>query len=304
MQTVDLSTAPELFRGCGVPGRRMSDELLKLFSDNEKLLWRALCPSGVRLDFITDALEMNYALEFGQPVRQIFTSDIFVDGKLQTVDGAGVHNFKFVPGKKHIVIHLPHLVVLEKVALEISDGAMIEAASASEKRLLFCGDSICQGMVTSRPALALVPRVGAALNADYVNTSVGGARMSADHLKFTMAIPGDVIIMALGVNNAIGKTPYDEFKAETERTLAAMNDFPGGKVVVLPIPNVAPSTPDLDVYRNIIREAAAAYPAVKVVDGYDFYPAKAELYYDNTHPNDDGSAVYADFLTDVLKTLL
>lgn len=304
MKTVNLNEMPELFRGCIVPGRRMSDDLLKLFSSNEKSLWRALCPSGVRLDFITDAVEINYALEFGQPVRQIFTSDIFTDGVLQTVDGAGMHNLKFNPGKKHIIIHLPHLVVLEKITLEISDGATIEAAPQADKRLLFCGDSICQGMVTTTPSLALVPRIGEALNVDYINTSVGGARMSAEHLKLTMSASGDVIILALGVNNSIGKTPYDEFKAETERTMAVLNEFAGGKVVVLPIPNVAPSTPDLDMYRSMIRDAAAEYPTIKIVDGYEFYPAKAELYFDNTHPNDDGSAIYADSLAGVLKSML
>ena len=127
--------------------------------------------------------------------------------------------------------------------------------------------------------------------------------MSAEHLKYTMEIPGDILILALGVNDAIGKVSYDEFRAKTEETLAAMDEFSGKKLIILPIPNVAASTPDLAVYREIIRFAAASYPQIKLLDGYEFFPAQAELYFDNTHPNDAGSEIYAAALINVLKTL-
>ena len=257
----------------------------------------------MRLDFITDSAEMEYTPAFGKPVRQIFTSDIFIDGELTTVEGEGPHTLALKPGKKHIVIHLPHLVVFEGVELKISDDAVIEAAPGPAQRLLFCGDSICQGMVTTTPSKALAPRSAAALGMELVNTSVGGARMSAEHLKYTMEIPGDILILALGVNDALGKVSYDEFRKKTEDTLAAMAEFPGKKMVVLPIPNIAASTPDLPVYREIIRFAAAAYPQIKLLDGYEFFPAQAELYFDNTHPNDAGSEIYADALISAIKTL-
>lgn len=303
MKTVVLSEHPELFRGCAAPGRRMTDALMELFSTADKYKWRAQCASGVRLDFFTDGTEMEYSLVFGKPVRKVFTSDIFVDGERFTVDGEGPHVLQFAPGRKHIVIHLPHLVVLEDIGLKIADDAVIEAASALAGRLLFCGDSIMQGMVTSTPADALVPLTAAALDMDFVNTSVGGARMSVEHLKLTMEIPGDVLIMALGVNDAIGKVSYDEFRAETEKTLAAMAEFAGDKLLVLPIPNVAASTPDLAVYREIIRFVVSQYPEIAVLDGYEFFPAVPELYIDKTHPNDIGSKIYARALIGALEKL-
>ena len=303
MKIVNLNEHPEFFRGCGVPGRRMSDKLIELFSFSEKHLWRAQCASGVRLDFITDSCEIEYSLEFGKPVRQIFTSDIFVDGELTTVDGAGPHLITLKPGRKHVVIHLPHLVVLEKVGLKISDDSEIAAAEVPAKRLLVCGDSICQGMTTSTPSNALVPLTAAALKMDFINTSVGGAKMSAEHIKLTMEFPGDVLIMALGVNDALHKVSYDEFRSKTEDVLAAMAEFPGKKLVVLPIPNVAASTPDLPVYREIIRFIAGQYPEIKIIDGYEFFPANAELYRDNTHPNDEGSKIYAKALINAVETL-
>lgn len=303
MKIVNLNEHPEIFRGCGAPGRRMTDKLVELFSTADKYLWRALCPSGVRLDFITDSCEIEYSLEFGKPVRQIFTSDIFIDGELTTVDGEGPHTIALKPGRKHIVIHLPHLVVLEKVELKIFNDAAVEAAPVPAERVLFCGDSICQGMVTSTPSKALVPLACAALDVEFINTSVGGARMSAEHLKYTMEISGDILVLALGVNDAIGKVSYDEFRTKTEETFAAMAEFAGKKLVILPIPNVAVSTPDLAVYREIIRFVAAAYPQIKLLDGYEFFPAKAELYFDNTHPNDEGSKIYAKALINAIETL-
>lgn len=303
MKTVDLSRHPELFRGCAAPGRRMSDSLVELFNIGEKYLWRALCQSGVRLDFVTDSCKLEYSLGFGKPVRQIFTSDIFIDGEKITVDGTGPHRFSMAPGEKHIIIHLPHLVIIEKIELKIADDAKITAAEVPEKCILFCGDSITQGMVTATPSAAPAPLTAAALGMEFINTSVGGARMNMKHIELTMEIPGDILILALGVNDARYKMPYDDFRSKCEETIAKMIEFTGSKVVILPIPNIAGSTPDLAVYREIIRFTAAQYPQMKILDGYEFFPAKPELYCDKTHPNDEGSKIYASALANVLKTL-
>jgi hypothetical protein len=158
-------------------------------------------------------------------------------------------------------------------------------------------------MTTSTPSKALVPLTAAALKMDFINTSVGGAKMSAEHVKLTMEFSGDVLIMALGVNDALHKVSYDEFRSKTEDALAAMAEFSGKKLVVLPIPNVAASTPDLPVYREIIRFAAVQYPEIKIIDGYEFFPANAELYRDNTHPNDEGSKIYTKALINAVETL-
>ena len=80
-----------------------------------------------------------------------------------------------------------------------------------------------------------------------------------------------------------------------------LESFPGGKLLILPIPRVASPEPDLTPYREIIRTEAAAFPTIPMRDGYDFFPAKAELYIDGTHPNDAGAKIYADFLTQTIK---
>ena len=87
-------------------------------------------------------------------------------------------------------------------------------------------------------------------------------------------------------------------KYDALKELAA---FPGGKLLILPIPRVASPEPDLTPYREIIRAEAAAFPSIPMRDGYDFFPAKAELYIDGTHPNDAGAKIYADFLTKTIQ---
>lgn len=275
----------------------MTEKLIALFSSTENALWRARCASGVRLEFLTDAENLELAFEFGVPVRDVFTCDIVVDGQRMTTDGAGPHKLTLMPGEKHIVIHLPHLVILEDICLKLSRDSRVEPLPVPARRLLFCGDSICQGMVTTTPSAAIAPLTAAALDMDFVNTSVGGARMRAEHVQETMAIPGDILILALGVNNVIAETPWEALRQDTEAAVAALAAFPGGKVVILPIPNLAGSAPDLARCREIIRECAGQYPGIHILDGYSFFPARPELYCDGVHPNDEGSRIYAGALS-------
>ena len=127
MQKIDLASRFELFRGCVSPGVRMSDELIAFYSDTEPHLIRAKSASSVRITFVTDAVEMEYSLVFGQGGRPIFTSDIVVNGEVTTVDGPGPHKFSFAPGEKEITIHLPHLMIVEETALAVNDGAFVKA---------------------------------------------------------------------------------------------------------------------------------------------------------------------------------
>ena len=118
MQKIELGSRIELFRGCAAPGVRMSEDLLNIYNDSEARVIRARSATGVRIVFETDAVEMTYALEISGAARQIFTSDIIINGEITVVDGAGPHQIVMAPGKKSVIIHLPHLAVIEK--LEIS----------------------------------------------------------------------------------------------------------------------------------------------------------------------------------------
>ncbi|MBQ7206762.1 MAG: SGNH/GDSL hydrolase family protein [Lentisphaeria bacterium] len=298
MKIIDLTE--KFYRGCAGGCVRMNDALLACFDTAPKYLLRAKCPSGVRICFSTDAREMTFSLVFGQAVRPVFTSDCFIDARRITLQGEGPHKLEFPPGEKNVSIHLPHLVRIDGVEIAVNDEASVVPVPEMRPRILFCGDSIMQGMVTTSPFSAPAPRTAAALNMDFINTSVGGAKMDPEHVRLTALLPGDFMIVALGVNDAIMKTPPDAFAANTEKSLACFETFRGKKYLVLPIPNTAPSTPDLNEYREIIRACAGKYPGIRLLDGYEFFPAQKENYHDGTHPNDRGAALYAEYLTQTI----
>ena len=298
MKNIDLTE--KFYRGCAGGCERMNKALLVCFDTAPKYLLRAECPSGVRICFSTDAREMIFSLVFGQAVRPVFTSDCFIGDRMITLQGEGPHRLELPPGEKTVSIHLPHLVRINGVELSVNDEAFVAPVLETRPRILFCGDSIMQGMVTTSPSLAPAPRTAAALDMDFINTSVGGAKMDPEHVRLTALLPGELMIVALGVNDAILKTPSDTFAANTEKSLEIFGTFPGKKYLILPIPNTAPSTPNLNEYRETIRTCAGKYPDIHLLDGYDFFPAEKENYYDGTHPNDRGAAIYAEYLSQTI----
>ena len=278
----------KFYRGCAGGCARMNKALLECFNTAPKYLLRAECPSGVRLCFSTDAREMIFSLAFGQAVRSVFTSDCFINGRKITLHGEGPHKLELPRGKKDVAIHLPHLIQINGVEFVVNDEASAVPVPEIRPRIIFCGDSIMQGMVTTSPSLAPAPRTAAELNMDFINTSVGGAKMNPEHVRLTALLSGELMIVALGVNDAILKTPLDAFAANTEKSLEMFEIFSGKKYLILPIPNIEQSTPNLHEYREIIRSRAEKYPDIK------------ENYYDGTHPNDKGAAIYAKYLSQTI----
>ena len=297
MKKIELTE--KYYRGCASGCVRMSEELQTCFNTPHNIYLRVQCQSGVRICFSTDAREMVFSMAFGDAVRQVFTSDLFIDGKMTTLTGEGPHRIELAEGEKNITIHLPHLVLINKIELAVNDGAEVKPLPRPEKTILFCGDSIMQGMTTTSPALAPAPRIAAGLNMDFINTSFGGAKMNPEHVRLTSILPGDIMIVALGTNDSLAKKPLDVFTEDVRKSLKIFAAFAGGKYLILPIPNPG-VPPGLDEYRRIIRTEAESYPEIRVIDGYEFYPADLEYYCDKTHPNDKGAELYARHVVKVI----
>ena len=297
MKRIDLTE--KFYRGCAGGCVRMSKELQACFNTPHNIFQRVQCQSGVRICFSTDARELVFSMVFGDAVRQVFTSDLFIDGKMTTLTGEGPHRIELAGGEKNITIHLPHLVLINKIELAVDDGAEVKPQSRPEKTILFCGDSIMQGMTTTSPALAPAPRIAAGLKMDFINTSFGGAKMNPEHVRLTSILPGDIMVVALGTNDSLAKKPLDVFTEDDRKSLKIFAAFAGGKYLILPIPNPG-AAPGLDEYRRIIRTEAEMYPEIRIIDGYEFYPADLEYYCDKTHPNDKGAELYARHVIKVI----
>ena len=304
MQKIELGSRLELFRGCVAPGVRMSDELSAFYSDTPARITRARSASGIRIALVTDAVEMEYSLAFGAASREVYTSDIVADGKVTTVEGAGPHKFSFAPGEKEIVIHLPHLVVAEKIFLAVDDGAFVKAAPQKARKLLICGDSIMQGMTCTSPLKSMAALLAEKLDMDFHNTSVGGAVLRAEPVAQTIALGGDVILVGFGINDTVRPTPPEQFREQARKVFELLENFPGKSFFVVPLPTTKVDPVCREEYCRMIRDEHTAFPGVTLIEGADFYPADDAYFVDGLHPNDKGMALYADSLTLIMKPLL
>ena len=303
MKKLDLSNNIAFFRGAVAPFVRMNQELLDFYRATESWTIRAKCATGVLAVFETDSAALQINVEFGEPARPIFTTDVEVNGKVTTFDGAGTHSMQLPAGSKVVTVHLPHLAVLTRFEIEVDDNARVAAIEDNRPKLLICGDSILQGMTCSSPSRASAAITARELNMQLHNTSVGGAKMEFAPVAATLQLGGkdDTIVVGFGANDTAQKVDLDYFRSSTGKILAALNDFPGKSLIIAPIPTTNEFGPLLPTYSNIIREEHAKFPRVKLLDGYSFYPCQAELFVDGLHPNDEGMKIYAAGLLKALK---
>ena len=304
MQMIDLQNRAELFRGCVTPGVRMNEALLAFYADCDARVIRARAASGVQIAFVTDAVEMEYSIVCGGAARQIFTSDIFINGESTTVDGNGPHKFSMVPGEKKIIIHLPHLVVIEKITLAVNESAQVKVCPGKKKKLLFCGDSIMQGMTCTTPSKAVGALLAEKLDMELHNTSVGGADMRFEPVAETIAIGGDVLAVCFGINDCFHNTPPELFRERCVKVLELMKNFSGKSFIVVPIPNMKVDSALYESFCQIIRDEHRNFPEVLLIESSKFYPRREELFVDGTHPNNEGMKIYAEGLYEAVKEVL
>lgn len=307
MKKINLADAPEFFRGACKPFVRMNQQLLDFYSSPETWKIRSRCASGMAVVFETDSENLEISVEFGEAARQVFSTDVEVTDIITTFDGAGVHSMKLAPGKKVVTIYLPHLAVLNKFDVKVDDNAQVLPVADNRPKLLICGDSILQGMTCSSPAKASVVIAAKELDMILHNTSVGGAKMEFSPVEATLEFSSskdDVIVVGFGANDAAQKVDLDYFRNSTNKILSAISNFAGKAVIISPIPAMTEFESRRPIYSNIVREEAAKFPKVKLLDGDQFFPAnRADLYADGVHPNDEGMKIYATGLIQAVKEL-
>lgn len=304
MKKIDLFFSLEFFRGCVTPGVRMNETLLDFYNESEVRLIRAKAASGVQIAFTTDAVEMEYSIVFGPPARHVYTSEITINGENSIVEGEGPHKFTMALGEKTIFIQLPHLVVIEAVTVSVNDEAAVKATPRRTKKLLFCGDSIMQGMTCTSPGKAVGALLADKLGMELHNTSVGGAEMRFEPVEATLAIGGDVIVVGFGINDTFHAVPHELFRERTARVLQLLDNFAGKAFIVVPIPNMKVEDELYNSYCQIIRDEQKKFPEVTLIEGASFYPHKEEYFVDGTHPNDEGMKIYADALEKIMAPVL
>lgn len=304
----------EYLRGCvrterredGLELQRLSPEMMKFcrdFSEHREI--RARCPSGVRIVLRTDSPVLRLPIRFGRAARPFFECSVFLDGsEIPATVRDGSLELR-LDGRFHCLEILPpHLVECFFGELEIADGARIEPLPKPEKRYLFLGDSIMQGMTVPLPSQVYADRLARERGADYWNLSVAGMTAFGVLGEFAAKYEWETLFLCFGVNDFNTRRPIPEFTADLERILEAVK----GRDIVLISPIHQPGSGPVNGrgdafqdFREAVRSLAECRSNVRFVDGTKLLPDEGRWFVDGIHPNEAGEDLLYQHLTKELQ---
>lgn len=296
--------------------KRMTAELETFYSYSEAALARANSLAGVRICFKSDTKQLKLKIKYGTPVRDFFKLYCYIDDKLHT---DGPDDFQpeaeicfTASGNKvqQFELHLPHCCEIKISELELVDATIISPAPEQSKKWLLIGDSITQGMTATGSIHTFSTLTARNLNLNQHNIAVGGAVLAGEIGKLVKTIDCDLITIAFGTNDFNSSRNLQEFQSETVELLAELTKRDNCKIALITtIPWPERSTPNnlnlhIEVYRDALRQAAAEFPSVSLIEGPALIPKEATMFVDNIHPNNQGMQIYATNLSKELSKLL
>ncbi|MCP3965022.1 MAG: SGNH/GDSL hydrolase family protein [Lentisphaerae bacterium] len=292
---------------------RMTEELQEFYNSEDKLRIRAYCPSGVRIGFISDTSTLAMEVGYGDFSRSNFNIDVVIDGSEKMTFGPPEKTSRFsfsmeIPpgGERRIEIYLPAMAVCWVKGIDIEDGATLYPLPEYNKRVMFIGDSITQGMVASTPAMTFPAQLSQTMDFDFHNCGVGGATIKGMVGRMVQEFEWDDVIVAYGVNDFSQARQLPSFEEDARLMLNSLCDRDKGCFIITPIPWATRKAPNeiglyLEDYRQSLRKIAAEFPHFKVIEGTDLVPDDPAFFVDDVHPNDLGMSSYADNLQKQLE---
>ena len=299
--------------GSFVPMRFSHERLAAYEAYNETAKIKAPyfhCTVGVRMDFYTDASTISFHFSIidgffdGKPEYAVDTFNIFENGEfmksVDVVKGSAsdlTYTRTSTEPESRITIVFPGYHGVSLSNLQLGNTRPVEDY---EHKILVFGDSISQGLFADKPADNYVHQVATALNADYMNLSVGGEVYRADALDENINFEPTHILVALGTNDYYSNMTPAKVKnnadAYFEKLSAIYPDIP--VTVIAPFGNIP------DVYYENIKEAATPY-GYDVIDGTTLISKKVSSWnQDNVHPSTLGFNEITAALTPILQEKL
>ena len=260
--------------------------------------------SGIRLDFVTDASRVSFAVAGG-------AFDLLAEGSLvahgEFPEEPGILSADLSSlGETRVTLVFPNLTKGRLYSLEIPEKASLRPWEY-EERILFLGDSITQGWSGTYPSLSFAQRTSAVLNADCVIHGVGGGYFHPTVFEAPENFDPDRVVIAMGTNDhSWGHSPR-QVRAFAAEYLDRVKELYGEKRVycILPIwrhpDTIRPEhqalwQPCLDAIRE--EETARGFT---VIDGGSLVPHDERFFNpDRLHPNDLGFSLYAQNLIRIL----
>ena len=287
--------------------------------------WTRSCmASGVRLVFCTDSPRVDLRFEYVTTPRRATFLDTYVDGAFVSSQGqteAGPCSVTLVDGMSgdhEIEVYMPPYAELRVDGLGVVHGHRVRApAAAPARRIIFHGDSITHGAITTRAGLTYPARVAQRLGADFVNLGFGGSARGESGVAHIIAgLVADAIVIFYGINTfALGCATPTDFGGLYSRFIDIIRASHGKTPIVAITPtwhvperharNLLGST--VEDYRAVIRQAigsrmAAGDMHLVLLEGCSVIgPGDATRLADMTHPNDEGFSALAERLVPLIE---
>lgn len=308
--------------------RMLPSQLDAALARSEAYHIRAHSTTGVKLTFRTDSTSLFLDVNASRGTMSYFAVDVLVNGTLiGSVDnfsqeeipvfhvkktyklGDYSGHFDLGPGEKTVRVHLPWGPVAAIRELSLDDGATFIPV-IPEKKVLFYGDSITQGMDCLHPCQTYSARIADALGMAEYNKAIAGTysfpEMAAVREEFTP----DVIVVAYGTNDwsmTDSATFRTNYRTMHEHIQA---NYPGVPVFALtPVFRYALNEcREMGAFCKvgpIIQEICAGFPDVTVIDCFPFIPRDPLCFGDGIlHPNAKGFDYYFNGLWKQMHTAL
>lgn len=287
---------------------------------------KCFATAGIKLSFRTDSAKLRlHALVKKMCTRTYCSFDVFVNDKLLgSMDnytgleipkdysvmpfalGEMEKSFDLGAGEKLVTIHLPWNLQVFLHAMELDDGASLQAVKP-KKKLLAYGDSITQGFDAMRPSRRYISRLAEALGAEEINKAIGGECFCPELVALGEDMAPDYISVAYGTNDWSKTTP-EVLKENSKAFFRELcNRYPNAKVIALtPIwrsneQELAKTREPFHTVEETIRNAAADLEQVTVVRGYDLVPHSVDFFGDyGLHPRDEG---FDHYFENIMKAI-
>ena len=193
-------------------------------------------PAGVRLEFVTDATEIEVdvlltRLELGGHPAKPAAFDLVVDGAVVDSQASesghliriesATQRFDFLPGEATTIrftnvpengsaaveLWLPQDAVVELRALRVSDGATVARREVRSRRWVHHGSSISHCLEARRPTETWPTIAARRAGVDLLNLGFGGQCMLDQMVARTIRdVPADLISVKAGINIVNGDT--------------------------------------------------------------------------------------------------
>lgn len=322
----DYST---LFHNClsveqkpgGLLPRRYTKEQLEHWRSNGEVRFsRAKSTAGITLRFRTDAMNISFSYVVESSCGEKMTFDLYEDDTLAssathlTAGGKGTVSLSRILGGKEreITVYLPFTAELILHSFSLGDAEPI-SRDRYQKRVLWLGDSISQGMHAQHPSQTLAGIFGRkwGQSVEIVNQGVGGAGFKDIPQAFTYdQWDATDLVILLGTNDtgawlAAPEYYHQQIKDSLDH---ALEQFPADRIhLITPFwrTDVVKNEIGVPFYKilDLLREESKAR-GIEVIEGYNSNPRNCDFFWDQRlHPNDIGFSVICENLEDKLSSI-